>query len=354
MAVPTPFKSILAIKLRELGDIALWTSALDGLREAFPTSRMDVLIPQNAVPLLEMDPRIHTIHAVAQSRGALFFKLLNLRKFHYDLALAFHATTSLKRFLWLLGAKQTAIHHHSLRATPAQSILNVPNAGALENAVLRDWRNLQAVGIESKPSAPRLYVSEEKRNWAVRKLTELGYSWTLPILVLLPGARVQSRRYPKENWLVVLETVLAKKTCFPVVLVDKNLSGAWGMKEICGRRKVPLFDDLNLSEVIAILSQGHVAVGNDSGLIHICAALGLRTLTLFGPGCLGDWHPYDSRRNLAMQAEVDCRLNGPRDQKVFQYCTQHDCADLKCLKGIEPAQVTRTLASLLQVEFEAK
>ena len=46
-----------------------------------------------------------------------------------------------------------------------------------------------------------------------------------------------------------------------------------------------------------VMARTQLYVGNDTGLKHICAALGLRTITIFGPEEPLEWHPYDKLRH---------------------------------------------------------
>ncbi len=69
VAMPASYENILAIKLREIGDAVIWTSALRSLRGAFPDSTIDVLVRDFTEPVLRGVSEIDRIHTVS-GRGA--------------------------------------------------------------------------------------------------------------------------------------------------------------------------------------------------------------------------------------------------------------------------------------------
>jgi len=109
--------------------------------------------------------------------------------------------------------------------------------------------------------------------------------------------------------------------------------------------RIPLIDDLKLKDLTAMLSRFQLSVSNDSGPGHIAVALGLRSVHIFGRGCLGDFHPYDLNLHQYLRVVVDCRASGPKDLEKFRFCTVKECSHLSCLRKIAPEDVVRaTLA----------
>lgn len=354
-------KKILAVKLRDLGDTALWTHALGALNQALPDSQLDVLVPRLSEPILRHAPGIANVWTVDSNRPLpVFRQLLKLRSQHYDLALGFHVNSSFARMAPLLGAKQIALHHHSWKYNPRAATLKVPRPGNLENAVSRDFQLLEAAGLGKPPipKPPFIHLTNEEIRWADEQLNpHIGNGPQKKWAVLLPGARTQTRRYPLDQWLKLLDDFPNQSFAppmIPMVCVDSELSANWNLKEVCRSRQIPLFDQLSLRQFIALLSRGTVAVGNDSGPIHIATALGLRTITLFGPGSLGDFHPFDDAGHIALRAQVPCRILGPRDNIPFQYCSLDTCGHLTCLRSLSPQSVLAGLDQLLRGEPQLK
>ncbi len=337
-------KKILAIKLRDLGDTAIWTSALMGLKKAYPEAELHVLVKQTSALLLLDHPAVDKVHFMPSTRGmSVFIHLWRLRAQKFDMALAFHATQSVCRWISLLGAKVRVLHHHSWKFNPVAASLKIESPGKLENAISRDWQILRALGISGEPEPTFLRVADVEKKWAKGQAQEKGIRFEKPVLIMLPGARVETRRYPKDLWEKMVSDLLSKKEHEILVVADPELSKAWDLPKICQEVGVVLFDSVKLRQMMALIQLGSVAIANDSGPLHIAAALGLRTVALFGPGCVGDWHPYTGNRHRLLRLEVDCRPKGPRSDSAFQYCTLTRCSHLSCLRKISPQEVANAV-----------
>jgi ADP-heptose:LPS heptosyltransferase len=328
---------ILAIKLRAIGDTVIWTSALADLRKAYPQAEIHVLTYGSNAAVFEHQPLVDQTHFLeTKSRWELIKKLWKLRAEKFDWLLAFHANTSLCRWAWLAGAQKMALHHHSWRKTPRGSVL-IPEPGKLEDAISRDHQVLRAMGIQGSNAPTSLVISREEQEWAESTLqaeirTQGGDS-ARQRFMFLPGAAQQLRRYPKDLWWGEVLKLRDRKEFQPVVLADDALAEEWNLEADCLKMRIPLVRGGSLRAFMALISRGENSLANDSGPGHISVALGLKTAFVFGPGCVGDWHCYDSKQYpIYRVANLDCRLQGPRNQEQFQYCTVDTCSHHRCMR----------------------
>jgi ADP-heptose:LPS heptosyltransferase len=331
-------QKILAIKLRAIGDTVIWTSALSALRQAEPDAEIHVLTYASNLAVLQSHPSVDRVHLLqGKGRVELLRALFRLRQESFDWVLGFHATTSLCRWAWLARGKRLALHHHSWTYSPCGSA-PVPSPGHLEDAVSRDYRVLEAMGLAIRRAPTSLHFTVLESEWAEETMREgirvAGGNEGKPRRIFLPGAGHVLRRYPKDLLLPVIESTAKEGHVQPVVIADLALSEEWGLAAECRRLGVPLFDKFSLRQFTALVSRGQTALANDSGPGHIAVAAGLKTTFLFGPGCVGDWHCYDPAVHPVLRVEVPCRLQGPRDQKLFQFCTAERCDHHTCMRGI--------------------
>lgn len=342
----TPNK-ILAIKLRALGDLVLWTSSLMTLKKHYPNASIEVLIPEGDSHILKNEPYISKIHLIRKEpRFEVIKTLWRLRKEKYDLALVFNATPSLCRWIWLLGAKKSGLHLHSMMKKPFWSKLVLPEPGKLEDAMKRDFQLLRALDIQDKIPPTHLTVRPQLLEQARTRLkldNENRFK-----LVMLPGAQEETHRYPKDQWLKAIDLILKDKQILVSVVADKTLSSDWKLRDECFKRGIKLFDDLSTEQLLAYVSMFDGAVANDSGPLHIAQALGLKTVALFGPSPVGDNHPYDKKRSTVLRQDVDCRALGPRDSIEFQYCTVKTCGHHTCMRDISSEAVAKAVSAMAQ------
>lgn len=336
---------ILAIKLRELGDTIIWTSALQALSKLFPQGEIHTLTLRANEPILQNLPFIQQQHYLEKRSGLeLISKLIKMRQWKFDSLLGFHANTSLVRWSFLAGSKQKVLHHHSWLHTPRQSSLPIAEPGKLENSILRDYQILRALGFKDNLEKTHIEITDAEKKWAHEKLSDL--SSEKPKLALLPGARTHLRRYPVDLWTQKVKLIQEQNKFAPVVLADQSISKDWDLKSLCKELDIPLIDNVTLRQFMALISICQYGISQDSGPNHMAVALGLKTVTLFGPGCYGDWHPYDEKTNPVLRVPVDCRGSGPRDLPDFQYCAVQECSHHSCLRNISPQNVVDRLNSL--------
>lgn len=229
-------KRILAIKLRELGDTAIWTSALEGLHKLFPQTEIHVLVPPGGKELLLHHPVVKQLHVISSTRAlGIILKLIELRKYRFDLALGFHATTSLCRWIRLLGAKRVGLHHHSWTFTPKNSDLSIEKPGFLQGAIARDYELLNCLGWDGPVLSTHLQVLDSERAEATKwlKATKLALDSSRPLLALLPGARAETRRYPKDLWREMALHLQSEGKYQVYVIADANLSREWELSRLC-------------------------------------------------------------------------------------------------------------------------
>ena len=216
----------------------------------------------------------------------------------------------------------------------------MPHAGQLEDAIRRDHRVLEAVDVAIHPPPPTCIAIRPSETAAAEAFMESAIEKAhgrvdLPRYLFLPGAGHHLRRYPKELWLPLAESMQKRGVHQPVVVVDAALSKQWDLAAECASRDLPLCDRGTLREFLALVSLGKGALANDSGPGHMAVALGLRTSFVFGPGCVGDWHPYARTQHPLYRLEVPCRAQGPRDLPLFQFCTLDECSHHRCLRDIK-------------------
>ena len=349
-SMPRPAQKILAIKLRKLSEMLVWTGALQSLRRAYPEAQIDLLVPEELGHVFKGFPSITTVHIVPQGRQFALQKTLSrLRKQQYDLVLAFDSTPQLSRWAWLARGRETVIHEHSRKKKPFWSHLPVDNPGELADNLHLDSKVLLALGILDRIAEPTVFVKDLVKRQAFERMNfKFDHTEGKTKVALLPGAALETKRYPRDLWLESLDLLLAQKDLVLAVFADKSLSELWDLRGECFRRGVRLYDDLGIHELAAYLSWFQTAICNDSAGLHLATAVGVRTVTIFGPGNMGREHGYSRESHAILRASVNCRPEGPRDNERFQFCTLTQCSHLSCLRKIEPQNIVRHLRELLE------
>lgn len=308
-------KRLLVVKLADIGDVLTATPALRALRRAYPRAHITALIPPHCREVLEGSPYVDGLLLFEKAR---FDALLgSLRP--SSLASAF----SLLR--QLLGEPYDALvllHHLTTAWGTAKYALLAAASGAPIRAGLdngRGWFLTHRAGDEGfgarhevehclevakllgaqpdySPLDFPLGPEDEER---ARFLLPDG---DVPLVALHPGSGTFSiaRRWPLDNFAQVAYT-LGKEGLRLVLLGGP---GEEALAEALAQRLEPppinLAGRTSLRELGAVLKRCWVFVGNDSGVMHIAAAVGTPLVAIFGPSNPRAWGPWTGKSESSL------------------------------------------------------
>ena len=272
MPDPRPVRRILFITLSNIGDAIMTTPALQLVHETFPAARVDIVC----------DPRSHDIFVHCPFRGELIFRekrrglrgtlqlIRRLRREVYDLIVDVRTDG----LAWLLRARR--------RLTKKRPTASLRHAVQQHAAVVAP---LAGAG----PPAMRLWLDDAIRDKARLWVNELRAEC---ILAIAPGANWPAKIWPPARFRELADRVADLVDGYVLVgsRDDRSLGAelAPGLKRPC----LNLCGNTSLLEAGAVLELCTAFVGNDSGLGHLAAAAGTRTLTVFGPGDPVRYRPW--------------------------------------------------------------
>lgn len=338
---------ILAIKWRRLGDTVLWTSALQALQQHFPGAEVDLALPAEYDALFAADPNYKTRYLLKSDRAHLRKLVAAWQNAKYDLVLGFHANPTTRALATSANAKTKILHHHSRNAHVFGSDLPVVHLGQVASATERDLNVVRTLGWDGVSPATHLICPPHAKNRALENYRLKAGTEPRKLIVLSPGASRLSKRWPLERY---VELVKSFPTDQSIAVIAANESEFLGRSEVLKalQSRASIFFTPQLEDAMGLLSLAQVYVGSDSGLKHVAAALGVPTVTLFGPESVGEWHPYSPDRHTALQVKVGCRTNDASDPH-FAWCGVEVCplASHACLTLTFPDRVRAAIERYL-------
>jgi ADP-heptose:LPS heptosyltransferase len=189
-------------------------------------------------------------------------------------------------------------------------------------------RNSALPAITPRPQA----VQWRNRFWQRNSLAGKA------VLTLAPGSGAAEKNWPIYFFRAVAEWWRHATQGTAVLLtgpVEEERGGFDTLSDCCKSAR-----DLNLAQVAALLVGSDVYLGNDSGITHLAAAVGVRAVALFGPSDALEWAPIGERVTV-LTRNVEC---SPCEVSVMKSCTHH-----KCLTALYPADVIREIEKLPEV-----
>jgi heptosyltransferase III len=284
---------LLLLTLSNIGDVVLTTPVVELLRERFPDARLDIAGDARSLPLLSATPGLvdcFTKDKTRFSRGALQL-LTQLRRRRYDLSIDLRSP-----LLGHLTRSRRVLSRPWRRGSPSV------HAAQAHVDVLRPL-------LGDLPAPPtRLHLPNGGLERAEQRLAHLPR----PRIALAPGANWPPKTWPPERFAQLMSEMSRQAGSWVLLGSPADRAALPALLAVPG---APLHDAMGgttLLEAAALLACCDVFVGNDSGLGHIAAAVGLPTLTLFGPGQPARYHPWSPRARWLVSATGDIADLDPR------------------------------------------
>ncbi|MBW8863973.1 MAG: glycosyltransferase family 9 protein [Verrucomicrobia bacterium] len=159
-------------------------------------------------------------------------------------------------------------------------------------------------------------------------------------VALQPGARWDNKRWPVEHFCQLVRTVAKNYPTVRFAVLGGPDDHALGAKisQAASDRVLNLCGATSLPEMIEFLRRCDLLITNDTGPMHVAAALGKPLIALFGPTAPERTGPYGQLQNVL-------RINLP-----CAPCLKSDChykQPLECLRGLSPALVSQRISAIL-------
>jgi heptosyltransferase-2 len=183
---------------------------------------------------------------------------------------------------------------------------------------------------------PRLTVNHALLRQALQRLMlERPHA---PLLVLCPGAEYgAAKRWPARHYAAVARQHLDSGGTVWLFGSEKDAAVTAEVNQLAGNRCTDLGGRTRLSEAIDLMSLADAVVSNDSGLMHVAAALGRPLVAVYGSSDPGFTPPLSNKARI-VRLGLDCSP-----------CFKRECplGHLNCLQQLEPERVLAALGEVL-------
>jgi len=341
---------VLIVKASALGDVVHALPVLAWLRSADPAMEIDWLVEEGFASLLDGHPLLHKIHRIAtrswRKQGKLgasrqgWRMIRQLRSERYDIVLDLQGNSKSGLFTLLSGApRRFGFDADGVREWPNLLATNhrVSLSGAEHHISERSLAVARAAfpqGTEHLLAGP-LPVSDMAAASIDGLLQEFGVAGR-SIAVLHYGTTWTTKLWAVDCWRDLLRQLVVKTDLVPVLtwgsaeekqVVDELSAVVDGKALVWPRGTLP--------ELVALLARAAVVVGGDTGPVHIAAAVGTPTVSLY--------------------RVTDNERNGPRGERHVRLqstlpcspCLRKECnRDAECGRSIPVAGVLQAICRL--------
>ena len=281
-----PPKKILVVGPAWVGDMVMAQSLFITLKQQHPDAEIDVIAPGWSRSLLARMPEVHDAIEMQLGHGEFGFGLrrrlgIELRTERYDQAIVLPRSWKSAVVPYFAKIPQRTGHKGEMR----YGLLN--DIRPLDKSVLtRTVQRFVALGLPPDaplPPAipqPKLKMEGEQRDWLMRIL---NLYTERPIVALLPGAEYgPAKRWPAEHFAWLAKRLVKDGYAVWVFGSEKEKSLGAAIVEGLGAEAVNLCGRTRLVDAADLLSLAKCAITNDSGLMHVAAAMGVRVIAIYG------------------------------------------------------------------------
>jgi ADP-heptose:LPS heptosyltransferase len=196
---------------------------------------------------------------------------------------------------------------------------------------------LSCVGeTASREIFPAISLRDDALDWSQRYWQQSGLE-EKKVLALAPGSGAKEKNWPADHFKRAADEWEKRDGRQALVVAGPAEEKGW-KNDQDGARAI-VVRGLDLAKLSALLSRCDLYLGNDSGVTHLAAALGIETVALFGPTDGAEWAPRGKRVTLIRQ-DVECSPCSPSVMKA--------CSHRKCLTTLAPGEVIELLEYLLE------
>ncbi|MBC8418473.1 MAG: lipopolysaccharide heptosyltransferase II [Desulfobacterales bacterium] len=346
-----PGKKIDKSKIRQIliratnwvGDAVMTLPALEAVRENFPSSSITVMAKTWVEPIFNHHPAVDRVLIFNKGEGAFtgFGEMIRvvreIRKGRFDLAILFQNAFEAALLTYLGGAVQRLGY-----STDGRGFL-LTHRIILDDQVLKIHQSeyylsiLRGMGWGARSRDPALHVSQGDGEAADRILGSEGIKAGDLLIGLSPGAIFGgAKRWPPERFAEIGDRAVEEWGARVLVFGScKERAICSGVCSSMRRKALNLCGRTSLSEVMGLISRCCFFVTNDSGLMHVAAALSVPTVAIFG--------------------STDHITTGPRGPKTRIVRHETECApclkpecptDHRCMSGIGSGEVWEAMEKM--------
>ena len=333
-----PPRRILVRAVNWIGDAVMATPAMGRIRAAFPDAEIVVVANPLVAELFVHHPYCDRVIIYdkkgqhAGIRGLLSFSKL-LRRERFDLAILLQNAIEAA----IMAALALIPHRAGYRTDGRRLLLNmgVPAKDSKHGLHHVDYylSLLDELGLSGENLSPQLSLEPTEQQWAAGLLA--GGPW----LAINPGAAYGSaKRWIPERFAAVADT-LAQEYDLQIVLTGGPGEGEIGADIETSMKHQPLnlIGQTSVRQLMAVLERCVLMISNDSGPMHVGAALGVPIVAVFGPTD----HTTTSPRTS------NCRI--VRHDVFCSPCMLRQCPiDHRCMEGVTADHVVIAARALLE------
>ncbi len=327
-------KKILIIKYWALGDSIVLLPLIKALKKGFPDAEIDVMPTDRNKTIFEGQKDIHKI-IECWGLGFWFGK--------YDLCIDAEPFLNLSALRAFFSGKYTVGFSHGVRSRLYNLTVDFNKKQHMVQNYL-DFARKLGVEYNTDELAP-LVISSDDKKIISKYLKNNKISKSDFIVGISSGVAesVKYRMWPVENFAQLADELIKKYSARIIFIDSKNNKNmidkiVKNMKE----RAINASGLFTVKQSAELIKNCSMFISNDSGMMHVAAAEGVKTIGLFGPNTPILWGPY-GKHNISIKAKIAPFMDNTKPELVPKHLTKKQKT---CMDTIEVNEVLNAVKRL--------
>lgn len=294
-------KKILCIKPRGIGDIILSTIILKNLKLFLPEITIDYLTEEFAKAAVSTHPLVTKVITYNKD-DSIISVIKRIRKEKYDMVIDLWSNPKSAQITFFSGAKFRV--GYSYRGRKYAYNFKASSGRGNYHSAEHNLELLKILNIPILNKEVNYYLDKKSEDFANSFLSNKVMGKDL--IGIIPSGGWDSKRCPKEKWIEIIEKIIER--------FDSSILILWGPEDYHDAlyisnnfgSEVILAPETDLKQMAGLMSRCNLIIANDSGPMHISAALGVPTLGLFGPTDPVKHGPYSDKSDYVIKSDLNC------------------------------------------------
>jgi ADP-heptose:LPS heptosyltransferase len=310
-------RNILVIDFGQLGDVVMSLPALRAIRERFPQARITVAVGKPGAEVIQLsrcaDATI-VVDRVALRDGfkpwsilRIFQIVKDVRRHRFDFVIDLHSLSETKLLGFLSGAPKRL---YSRRPRSLDFLANFDPRPPFEedhrqrHLIDRYLDVLQPLGIKDAANVPKLATRTSDDQTIERLLRKAKADTGAPLIGLFPGAGHPSRCWPLERFAELADFLARNQGARVLVFAGPEERALLPMMLTLFPKSALILDRLTIPQVAAAQARLAVFVSNDTGPMHIAAAVGAPLVLLLDRRAPESYLPRAMRQRVIYSSTI--------------------------------------------------
>jgi len=346
------YMKILIINPYGIGDVLFTTPVIDNLRLAYPQASIAYLANRRTAGLLQFNTDIAQIFIYERDEfvGNLpkYLELYNsIKQQSFELVFDLSLNSSFGFLSAACGIKKRVGFDYRKRGrflTHRIPLLGFEDKHMIEYNL--DLLRLMEIPVSTKQM--KLNVPSQEITWAQAWLNEHKIDPAdRPLIAVLPGggaswgASAKYKRWPVAHYAQLIDKIVENFDAAIILMGDSKEEEL--CRELVAQVNFPIHfgvGETSLLGMAALLMRCQGAIVNDGGPLHVAEAVGVKTVSIFGPVDPQVYGPFPVANHTVVEKGLPC-------QPCYRRFRMANCGHISCLAELSVEEVYRKVRGLL-------